>query len=517
MRASIFTLNLVTYLEELGVKMKFPYSPEYETYAAAWKQIRAAVKGKIGIALLLQEDNLNPFSLISPADYDVRNPQSLGVNCMSRERMIYFARGRFTNYVGSTHKAFHGMLHEKKTENKISLPPQFVENVDGEGNSLDDYISEQTSEGLKTCRSFIVVDYPTLENPTSEDYMINSPRFVEYCAESIRHFVTTSKGLVRVDLTEVRHEYDRESDTYKDCAYVVRYDIDNADGKCYKKEYKLKDGMEGEENAERVAIVVRGEHLNYIPGTFLGSEDNTAKFSMPILFDITHQNLGHFNLDCDNRTSIHYTANPVMNTYEADFQANDEANPQGISVNPNSRNRLGENDRAEYLQASSENRASTEMERDEKRMINLGAQVVKDSGQAQTLGAEKIQNNSAMAPLKRFAINYSTGFTWLCNEVAKYYNTPQDNMVSINTKFSTDQMTAQDVQAMFAMFQGGAATYDELSEVKRKAGMTDKTNEELKEALDDEAVVAGESEEIARLRMELDNAKSELEELRGNQ
>jgi hypothetical protein len=490
--------------------MKFPFSQEYKTYAAAWTQIRASVKGKIGIAMLLQGDSINPFSLISPTDYDVKNQQNLGIDTSSRQRMIYFSRGRFTNFTGSTHKAFHGMLHEKQIDTDLSLPNEFLNNVDGGESSLDDYISEQTSEGLKTCRTFIVVDYPTLSNPTSEDYMKNPPRFVEYCAEAIRNTVVTSKGLVRIDLTEHREEFDSDKDEYKTVFYVVRFDIE-PDGKCYKKEYRLKsaDANTGDMVGEKVPIIVRGEHLSYIPGQFFGSEDNTASFNMPILFDIAHQNLGHFNLDCDNRTSIHYTSNPVMNTYEEDPQRNDEANPSGINVNPNGRNRFGKDDRAEYLQASPENRASSEMEKDEKRMINLGAQVVKDSGQAQTLGAEKIQNNSSMAPLKRFSINYSQGFTWLCNQVAKYYGTPQDNTISINTKFSTDSMTFQDLQTIFAIHQGGGATIDEVHEVKRKVGMTDKTNEELNQLLDEEGP-RGDSEEVAALKMELDNLKAQM-------
>lgn len=493
--------------------MKFPFSEEYPTYAAAWRQIRASVKGKIGLAMLLQENTLNPFSLVSSQEYNY-NDDNLGINPQDRKRMIYFARGRFTNYVGSTHKAFHGMLHEKKVDVKSSLPEQFLKNVDGQGSTLDDYVSEQTSDGLKTCRTFIAVDYPTLINASSDDYRKNAPRFVEYCAEAIRHYVVSKNGLVRLDLTEVRNEYDPKKDEYKQCGYVIRYDIEG--GKCYKKEFKLKevDGTTGDQIGEKVPIIVRGTHLDYIPGTFLGSEDNTPSFNMPVLFDITHQNLGHFNLDCDNRTSIHYTSNPVMNTYEADFQANDEANANGINVNPNGRNRFGKDDRAEYLQASSENRASAEMEKDEKRMINLGAQVVKDSGQAQTLGAEKIQNNSAMAPLKRFAINYSAGFTWLLNEVAKYYNTAEDNVVTINTKFSTDSMSFQDVQAIFALHQGGGATMDEVHEVKRKAGYTDKTNDELNDALAEDGPV-GVSEREAELEMQNEQLLARIQELEG--
>lgn len=483
--------------------MNFPHSEEHALYAPAWNQIRKCIKGKIGIVELLKESTLNPYSLVSPSDFNLDKEHNMSIE-QSRSRMIYFARGRFFNNVGTTHKVLHGMLHEKNVEiESTGIPDIFFENCNGKGKSLDDFISMQTSEGLKTCRNAILVGFPSLPDASPADYRANPPKLVPYIAESIRDYVENESGLVRLDLTECQKVYNVENDTFEDEILVRRLDI--IDGKCFNKLYKENGGELIEENP----VIVRGVHLDFIPVVFFGSEDNTPNFNQPILFDIAHQNLGHFNLDCDNRTSIHYTANPVMNTYEKSFADNDDANPQGISVAPNARNRFGSEDRAEYLQASAENRASAEMEKDEARMVNLGSQIVKDKGQAQTLGAEVIQNNASTAPLKRFAINYSKGFTRLLDIVCMFYDVTPNNKIEINTKFSTDAMTYQDVQTMFNLYMNGGATLDELNDVKRKAGWTNKTNKELKEELED-ATLTGESEELARLRMENDNLKEQL-------
>ena len=60
----------------------------------------------------------------------------------------------------------------------------------------------------------------------------------------------------------------------------------------------------------------------------------------------------------------------------------------------------------------------------------------------------------------------------------------------------------------------GAASLEELHEAKRKAGWTDKTDEELNGGIvDDDSL--GESEEVAELKMQLDNALAQIAESKG--
>jgi hypothetical protein len=151
------------------------------------------------------------------------------------------------------------------------------------------------------------------------------------------------------------------------------------------------------------------------------------------------------------------------------------------------------------------------MDRDEKRMIMLGAQVTQDSTTNQTLGAKEIDANASTSQLKRIANNVSAALTQCIKWAAEMVGAnPDDVKIYVNDRFITDNMTAQDVQAMFAMYQGGAATLDELNEVKRKAGYTQKTNEELADALDDEAVVEGDTEEVAQLKLQIEQLQDQL-------
>ena len=81
-------------------------------------------------------------------------------------------------------------------------------------------------------------------------------------------------------------------------------------------------------------------------------------------------------------------------------------------------------------------------------------------------------------------------------------------MVKVNTKFVTDDLTAQDVQAVFAGVQGGLLPDELFLEAARKAGYTDKTDEEIKELIDEQA--QGESEAVAELRLIVEQLKEQL-------
>ncbi|MCG8549697.1 MAG: DUF4055 domain-containing protein, partial [Desulfobacterales bacterium] len=164
----------------------------------------------------------------------------------------------------------------------------------------------------------------------------------------------------------------------------------------------------------------------------------------------------------------------------------------------------------EILQINATGAIAEEMLKDEKRMIMLGAQVVQDSATNQTLGAKEIESNASTSQLKRIACNISAALTWCATQAAEFMGVNDEVKVMVNDQFVTDNLTAQDVTAMFALYQAGAATLDELNSIKRKAGYTTKSNEELAEDLEDEAPTQGDNEEVAMLKMEIDNLREQL-------
>jgi len=134
---------------------------------------------------------------------------------------------------------------------------------------------------------------------------------------------------------------------------------------------------------------------------------------------------------------------------------------------------------------------------------------VQDSSSTQTLGAKQIESNASTSQLKRIALNTSAGLAQNNRWNAEFAGAnPDEVMVKVNTKFVTDDLTAQDVQAVFAGVTGGLLPDDLFLEAARKAGYTDKTDDEIKELINEQA--QGESEAVAELRLMVEQLTEQL-------
>ncbi len=469
--------------------------PGYTVNMPLWVQIRAAIRGKQGAMALVQGKD---GSIVRPM-YRVTQDNYASV---TKRTDAYFARGRFTNATGRTHDAYLGMIGSAEVE--LEVPEQmadFGNNVDGQNSTMTDFALHTASEVIITARHGVLVDPPNLTGATLQQAQQAMPRFVSYNAEQIIRHVVMDNQLVMVELLE---EYtERKGDDYETAEQVRRLEL--IDGVYVSRIYR--DGT----LFDKSVAMIDGKALNYIPFQFIGAENNKPSYDRPVLFDLAHENIGHYQLSCDNLENLHYHGQGMTNVYsDMGIDEFTEANPNGMDVGAKGINMLAQGDRVELLQLAATGAIPEEMQRVERRMIMLGAQVTQDASATQTLGAKEIETNAATSQLKRIARNTSAGLkqcvVWACDMMSV---SSDDVSVYVNDRFVTDDMTAQDVQAMFAMYQSGAATLDELNEVKRKAGYTQKTNEELADALDEEAVVQGESEEVARLRMELDNLRAQ--------
>jgi hypothetical protein len=172
---------------------------------------------------------------------------------------------------------------------------------------------------------------------------------------------------------------------------------------------------------------------------------------------------------------------------------------------------FNKDDKVELLQLEATGAIASEMERDEKRMIYLGAQLVQDSNSNQTLGAKEMEASASMSTLKRITFNASKGLEQCLRWAADFLGDSSNIVYRLNTDFITDVMDAQTLALHFQTVQGGLMPKQEYWEVARKNGLTNKSNEELEEITkEDDLAVNAESEEMAKLRAENDSLKAQL-------
>ena len=467
----------------------------YAEKTPIWQHVRAAIKGKQGVMDLVKADSF--YGLTSPS-YRITKDNFTDV---SERKEKYFGRGRFFNATGRTHDAYVGMVGSEPVD--YNLPAKIegmASNVDGE--TVNDAALEIASELLITAR------YGALSNPANQAGQTQStagdnlPSIIGYSAEQIIYH-REDNTLQEVRLLE---SYWKRVDDYEwELDEQVRRLYLDENGNYTSEVWREKDIYEMEQP------IVNGSPLKYIPFQFYGSENNKPSYDRPVMFDLAHQNLGHFQLDCDNRDNLHYHGQGMTNIFIDDADKIDEDNPTGIDVGAKGKNIWPQEARVEILQLEATGAIGAEMDKDEKRMIMLGAQVVQDSTSTQTLGAKQIESNASTSQLKRISLNVSAGLTqnlrWCAGMAGA---NPDDVMVKVNTKFITDSMTAQDVQAVFAGVQGGLLPEDLMLEAVRKANYTDKTDDEIKELIENQS--QGESEAMAGLMLRVEQLENRGEE-----
>jgi hypothetical protein len=469
-----------------------------EGYTASlplWMHVRAAIRGKQGAMELVRNDD---FYGVTPPNY--RKTQDNYNEVSERERK-YFGRGRFSNFTGRTHDAYVGMVGSVPVESKLPAKIEGIEdNVDGENSTINDFALEIASELLITAR------YGALSNPAMQMGQTQSiagdalPSIIGYKAEQIIYHRVDNGQLVEVRLVESYWKQVNNYDWELQPQLRRLYLDENGD---YTSEV-----WRDKELFDIESPVVNGSALKYIPFQFYGSENNKPTYDRPVMFDLAHQNLGHFQLDCDNRDNLHYHGQGMTNIFTDNADDISENNPGGIDVGAKGKNIWSKDDRVELLQLEATGAIATEMERDEKRMIMLGAQVVQDSSSTQTLGAKQIESNASTSQLKRISLNTSAGLTQNLKWCAEFAGANADEVIiKVNTKFITDDLTAQDVQQVFAAVQGGDLPKESLIEAHQKAGYTDKTKEEIEELLEEEAN-NGTSEEVAGLLLRIEQLEA---------
>lgn len=474
---------------------------QYNELLPVWTQTRAAIRGKLGAIELIKGDKY--FGIISP---NYRITQDNYTEFTERQEK-YFGRGRFFNATGNTHDAFVGMIGSVLPEVKLPTAIDGMrDNIDGENGTINDAILEISSELLITARYGILSDAPDLQGKTKAEAANTLPRLVPYKAEQIP-YVRVDKGLVQ-EVRLYESHWQQITDTEWEQRPQLRRLYLDSDG--YYTSEVWRDG----ELFSTVQPEIDSARMEYIPFQFCGSENNKPSYDRPVMFDLAHQNLGHFMLDCDNRDNLHYHGQGMTNIYTKDADAIEDNNPGGVDVGAKGKNIWGADDRVEVLQIEATGAIPAEMLRDEQRMIMLGAQVVKDASGNQTLGAKEIETNASTSQLKRIAINAGQGLTQNLKWCAEMMGpNPDEVLVKPNTKFFTDKLTAQDVQAVFAGIQGGLLPDDLYLEAVRKAGYTDKTDDEIKDIIEDQG--QGDSEQVAQLTLLVEQLTEKVNSMGG--
>ena len=261
-------------------------------YKPIWQKCRDAVAGE-------DEVKLNG---------EIYLPKPSGMT--DEDYSAYKVRAQFFNATGRTLDGFAGMINRKPPI--VTVPKgmeNYLNNVDGNGHTLAQFIDMVCRDVLTTNWGSILVDMPSTDSVKSQADKDNSglyPYMAYYKAEASINFYYETVGR----FNQLKYVILKEPTiTRKPGAYTTEV----------KDYYRV---LEIDENGkyrqtlynDRCEIVKsvnprtkKGE-FDYIPFSFMSSKNEPDK---PIMLDLVNVNFSHYRKSADHENGLHWTGVPT--------------------------------------------------------------------------------------------------------------------------------------------------------------------------------------------------------------
>lgn len=451
---------------------------QYQAYAAQWQKIRHALAGDLKTYL-----------------------RNVGQNepdkAYGRARQKEYEDGAICyNFTKRTLSGMVGSVMRKDPEQIIPGQMDYLlTNADGSGVGLWQHAQDTLMELDSIGRGGLLVDAPNVEVATmaEQNAGLLNPVIAFYTAENIINWRLERHGSVnRVVMVVLREEYEYTDGTDEFSPnYGEQYRVlDISEGKYRQRLYRFNEKgalMEGGfiEIYPQLGSVEPGT----IPFTFIGASNNDSTIDDAPLLPLAELNIGHFRNSADNEESSFVVGQPTLFIAPGEnmsLQTFTEANPNGVKMGSRSGHNIGSGGNAFLVQADANNLAKENMLNKEQQAIQIGAQLITPTQQI-TAESARLQRGADTSVMATIARNVSQAYTDALKWVAAMLNLgDQEIEFKLNMEFFLQPMTAQDRAAWMADINAGYLPQTAYYAALRKAGVTDWTDEEIKNAIADQ-------------------------------
>lgn len=373
----------------------------------------------------------------------------------------YRARGNFYNAVARTVEGMAGAIFQKPPE--VAFPDAFVDYLDDitlANVPFETFSSEAGREILLLGRYGLLVDMPT------EDGV--RPYACAYKAEEIINWRTTRMAGDEILTMVVLHEsadVPDEKDSFL-CKMVSQYRVLEltATGCTVQLWREATDKSQGYVPfTPPVALVRRGQPLNFIPFVFLGAVSATADMDRPPLIDLCDVNLAHWRNSVDHEYGLHLIALPTP--WVAGVKGSSDGT---MKIGPSVVWELDAAGSAGMLEFTGAGLASivTAMDEKKKQMAVLGARLLEESAQVQeTASAVRMRHAGEFANLRSIAGVLEVGLTLMLQMMAWWVGLEEkpadvEAGVELNKEYLDVKASAQEVQVALTALQAGEISFE---------------------------------------------------------
>ena len=389
----------------------------------------------------------------------------------------YVQRASLFNATKRTEVGLAGMVFSKP--GITNLPPgiEFLgSDADGTSVGLEQQAREVVNDVLETGRDGLLVDFPAGQRPTTaeekERQGIHSTINI-YKAEAILDWDTKRIGaqevLSYVKLREVESVRDAGSISAADDKCIIRVlylDENNL--------YAIKIIEDGA--AEDTATVLKptnaaGARFDYIPFYFVGAVNNRPNVDAAPLIELAEVNLGHYRNSADFEESAFVVGQPTPVVNGLTQAWIDKNYADGMYFGSLTALFLPQDADAKLLQAQPNTMPENGMQRKEKQMIELGARLITEGGQAQTAEAARIKHAGDASALAVVVTNVNQAYADAIQAVKEFEGETGDAEFTINTDFFAGKLSPDEVRSLVEAWQMGAISKDVLDRRLQNGGV----------------------------------------------
>ena len=431
--------------------------PEYTKRCPQWKVMRDVMEGDDAIKGAGEEYLPRP---------------STAHECYDKYEMMqydaYKGRSIFTNFTAQIHDCLHGMAENRPA--KIDVPlnmkgDKFLDNVDYQGNSADQFFSDSLDDVLITGFGGILVDLPNVDPNMSKAQAEKKnirPYLSYYTAESIINWkFKVIDGVKKLCLVVLKEEVDNAEDQFSH-KKQAQYRVLSLDEKGF---YTIqlysyaKDEMGNEKISpgQVLPFTVNGQRIDFIPFVMLPFTEPVK----PILYDIAKLNIHHYQVTADYQNGAHLTSRPTgyFTGHEPETdKKTGEVIPVYVGTDvfwqlPEKDAKVGvcsfSGEGIEHLEHA--------LSRDESQIIMLASHIIAaEKKTAENKDAMKIRKSGEDAKLATYVKYMSFRFTQALQIVSDWLENDNEEVnVQLNNDFSSLSFDANAVNSIANIFSQG--------------------------------------------------------------
>ena len=438
---------------------------DYKEYCPKWATTNDVVRSRV------KSKSTTYLPMPNPHDTSQRN------KCAYDN---YLKRALYYNFTQPTQATILGSLFRKPLTVEQSNFDYLEFDIDGSGIGIKQQARAAAKELTETSRGGFFIDY-TLSEPAKnrrEEQQLNArPVAIFYKAKNIINWemevVNSVRRLSKVVLTEyvddsaIRHDRER----------VIRIE----EGVCHIDVYNYKDGELISVDSS-IPTSSNGSSLDYIPFQFVGGVNNDECIDDALLYDLSELNISHYQSSADYE-DFRFKLGQIQPFISGVSQADTDRSGGELQFGSGVAWVFGEGATASLLQAQPNSANMESMQHKEAQAKAIGAKLLNPN--EKVMSAEQSSNISASetASISSIVDNLESAYE---NVFQMMLDRVQAGSVEIefSREFVTSNMTPDELRGLSEQVFKGVIPDTILFDRMRQTGMTDLSDEELRDQLD---------------------------------